>query len=617
MRTSLLAMTGVCLALIGCKGGETSTVIVEKTPVASVSVSIPSTSLTVGQTESGKATPLDAAGQPLTDRPVTWTTSSAAIAKVDASGVISAMAPGSATISAQSEGVSGHADVSVADGVVPPAPVATVSVSLGATSLNPGQTTQATATPRDANNNVLTGRAVTWSSSNTGVASVNASGLVTAVAQGTAQIIGTSEGTTGNATLTVAAPPPVPVASVSVSLAASSLNPGQTTQATATTRDANNNVLTGRSITWSSSNTAVATVSSSGLVTALAVGTVQIIAACEGKTASGSLTVASAAPAPVATVTVSFNNASINVGQTTQATATTRDANNNILTDRVVAWSSDNEAVATVSQTGLVSGVASGTAHIIATSETKSGSGTMNVRAQGATNEPGGMTVISDRPFNAINELGWADEGNGGTIMQDATAPKSPNNIYRTVLPAGFQGGGGTAWGEINFNVKTVYVSMWTRESANWEGHEGSNTNKRYYIYTTTDVPSIFLSMEGSGSGPLRPFIEGQNIVKGGEGYGDPQNPDWGPNLVPTAQAIRGQWHNVELIAAMNTAGNADGYLDLWLDGVHISHYTGIMFQSSSPSWRLLHYTNLWGGGGGTVANTMWLDWDHLYISGK
>jgi uncharacterized protein YjdB len=617
MRTSLLAMTGVCLALIGCKGGETSTVIVEKTPVASVSVTIPSKSLTVGQTENGRATPLDASGNPLSDRAVTWTSSSANIAKVDGSGVISAMAAGSATISAQSEGVSGHADVSVADGVVPPAPVATVSVSLGAASLNPGQTTQATATPRDASNNVLAGRTVTWSSSNTGVASVNASGLVTAVAVGTAQIIGTSEGQTGNATLTVAAPPPVPVASVSVSLAASSLTPGQTTQASATTRDANNNILTGRSITWSSSNTAVATVSSSGLVTALAVGTVQIIAACEGKTASGTLTIATGAPAPVATVTVSFNVASINVAQTTQATATTLDANNNVLTDRVVSWSSDNQAVATVSSSGVVTGVASGTASITATSEGKSGSATINVRAQGATNEPGGMTVISDRPFNALNELGWADEGNGGSFIQDATAPHSPNSIYHTVLPAGFQGGGGTAWGEINFNVKTIYVSYWARESANWEGHEGSLTNKRFYIYTTTDVPSIFISMEGSGSGPLRPYIEGQNITTGGAGYGDPQNPDWGPNLVPTAEAVRGVWHNLELVAAMNSVGKADGYLDLWLDGVHISHYTGIMFQSSSPSWRLLHYTNLWGGGGGTVAQTMWLDWDHLYISGK
>ena len=162
--------------------------------------------------------------------------------------------------------------------VVPPtpAPVASVSVVLAASLITPGQTTQGTATTLDADNNVLTGRVIGWSSSNTGVATVSAAGLVRAVAVGTAQIRATSEGQTGSAALTVAAIAPVPVASVSVTLAASSRNPGQTTQATATTRDANNNVLTGRAITWSSSNTGVATVSGSGLVTAIAVGAVQI-----------------------------------------------------------------------------------------------------------------------------------------------------------------------------------------------------------------------------------------------------------------------------------------------------------------------------------------------------
>ncbi|PYO47909.1 MAG: cell surface protein, partial [Gemmatimonadetes bacterium] len=62
---------------------------------------------------------------------------------------------------------------------------------------------------------------------------------------GSVTISATSEGQSGSASLSVTAVPPVPVASVNVALAASSRNPGQTTQATATTRDANNNVLTG------------------------------------------------------------------------------------------------------------------------------------------------------------------------------------------------------------------------------------------------------------------------------------------------------------------------------------------------------------------------------------
>src|SRR4029077_20896701 len=102
-----------------------------------------------------------------------------------------------------------------------------------------------------------------------------------------ATITARSGGVAGSAGLSVVAPPPVAVASVGVTLASGSLNPGQTTQATAVTRDANNNVLTGRVIVWTSTNTAVATVnSSSGLVTAVAVGSAQITATSEGKAGS-------------------------------------------------------------------------------------------------------------------------------------------------------------------------------------------------------------------------------------------------------------------------------------------------------------------------------------------
>src|SRR6201999_22876 len=91
---------------------------------------------------------------------------------------------------------------------------ATVTVTLASSSIAVGSTTQATATMRDANGNTLPGRLVTWSSSNTSVAQVNSSsGVVTAIAAGTASITGTSESKSGSATVTVTAtqaPPPPP-----------------------------------------------------------------------------------------------------------------------------------------------------------------------------------------------------------------------------------------------------------------------------------------------------------------------------------------------------------------------------------------------------------------------
>lgn len=94
------------------------------------------------------------------------------------------------------------------DVVNPPAAVASVSVTLAASQVFIGQTSQGTAVVRDAQNNVLTGRAVTWSSSNTAVATVaSSSGLVTGVTAGSATISATSEGKTGQADITVAVDP--------------------------------------------------------------------------------------------------------------------------------------------------------------------------------------------------------------------------------------------------------------------------------------------------------------------------------------------------------------------------------------------------------------------------
>src|SRR5437773_1679333 len=89
----------------------------------------------------------------------------------------------------------------------------------------------------------------------------------------------TSEGKSGTAALTVTT---VPVASVTVSPATASVPAGQTMQLAATPKDANGNSLSGRTISWSSGSTAVATVSASGLVTGVAAGAATITATAEG-----------------------------------------------------------------------------------------------------------------------------------------------------------------------------------------------------------------------------------------------------------------------------------------------------------------------------------------------
>jgi uncharacterized protein YjdB len=382
--------------------------------VASVEVVPTQLGLAVGSHGTLAARVLDVSGLPVSNAQVDWSTSNAGVATVAATGEVSALSPGTAVITATSNSFSGTSTVTVTAVTVP---VASISVSPTAASVNVGQTAQLTATTRDASNNVLTGRAVTWSSSNTGIATVSSSGVVTGVGAGSATITAMSEGRSGTASATVTAVP-APVASVSVSPATPSVTVGQTVQLTATAYDANNNVLTGRVVTWASSNTGIATVSSSGVVTGVAAGSATITATSEGRSGTASVTVT---PPPVATVTVAPTTASVTVGQTVQLTATTRDANNNVLTGRTVTWSSSNTGIATVSSSGVVTGVAAGSATITATSEGKSGTASVTV-----TPIPVASVTVAPTTASVIV---------GQTVQLTATTRDANNNVLtgRTV----------------------------------------------------------------------------------------------------------------------------------------------------------------------------------------
>src|SRR5207249_3753143 len=214
-------------------------------------------------------------------------------------------------------------------------PVAAVVVAPATANVMVDSAVQLVAIPVDSAGTALGGRPVTWTSGAAGVATVDGSGLVTGRAAGFAAITATCEGKSGSAAVTVAAPPPAPVASVSVSPASASVSVGQTVQLAATPKDANGNPLTGRTVTWSSGNSGVATVSASGIVTGVSPGAATITAASEGKGGTAAVTVSSV---PVASVAVSPTSASVSVGQTVQLAATPKDANGNPLTGRTVTW---------------------------------------------------------------------------------------------------------------------------------------------------------------------------------------------------------------------------------------------------------------------------------------
>jgi trimeric autotransporter adhesin len=150
------------------------------------------------------------------------------------------------------------------------------------------------------------------------------------------------------------------VVAITISPTSGAVKPGATQQFTATGTLGNNQTqdVTGQ-VNWSSSNAAVATIDQTGLATGVAVGTATIQAKSSSATATATLTVSN-----VTSITVTIASGTIAAGGTTQATA--KDQNNNDITSTVV-WSSSNTSAATVSSSGLVTGVSIGTANITAT----------------------------------------------------------------------------------------------------------------------------------------------------------------------------------------------------------------------------------------------------------
>jgi hypothetical protein len=171
---------------------------------------------------------------------------------------------------------------------VPPGNIASVTVTPATAAIDVGQMQQFMAVANDANGNVVNGVTFTWSSDATPIATVNSSGLATAVAQGKAHISATTSGVTGTATLTVN---PSAVASVTVTPATATITIGQTQQFTAVAKDSHGKVISGVTFTWSSDATPIATVNSNGLATAVSQGTAHISALTSAVTGSGTLTV--------------------------------------------------------------------------------------------------------------------------------------------------------------------------------------------------------------------------------------------------------------------------------------------------------------------------------------
>jgi hypothetical protein len=169
--------------------------------------------------------------------------------------------------------------------------VASIVVSPSAPRLAVGSSVQLTASLLDSRGQAVTGVPVTWSSADATIVSVTAGGLVTAHRAGTARITASAGGRSGFADPVGEEPAPAAVARVVVSPDLEVIEEGATRQLTATVYDADDNILTGRGITWTAEDGGIVHVNAGGLVTALRPGLATVTAQVEGQAASASVRV--------------------------------------------------------------------------------------------------------------------------------------------------------------------------------------------------------------------------------------------------------------------------------------------------------------------------------------
>ncbi len=287
-----------------------------------------------------------------TNKNVTWSSSNKSIATVDQSGNVTAKALGNATITVTTED-GGYTDTCEINVTEKPIPVTSVSLSKDKLELVEGESAQLTATVLPAN---ATNKNVVWSTRSTSdesIATVDQSGNVKAVGEGTTTIYVTTDdgGYTAYCVVTVSAK--IPVTGVTLNETKLELVEGESAQLTATILPAN---ATNKNVTWSSFGTDIATVDQNGKVTAQNLGGTRtagtdVTVTTEDGNYKASCTVIVKPRTPVTGITLNETRLELVDGQTTQLLATVLPEN---ATNKNVTWKSLDTSLATVDQNGNV-----------------------------------------------------------------------------------------------------------------------------------------------------------------------------------------------------------------------------------------------------------------------
>ncbi|MDE2846906.1 MAG: Ig-like domain-containing protein [Gemmatimonadota bacterium] len=343
------------------------------------------------------ATLYDASGNTLTGIGITWSSSHTAVASVSNDGVVVARSAGTTQITAAAGGLRTSITVTV---VRTPSRIVVTPVSARLT--EQGETLKFVAVVLDADGAEITDAPLSWRSEHPMVASVDDQGVVTAHMEGETRITVSSGDLSASVTVTVAIETPtnrIVVSPESVNLKSI----GETAQLSARVLDPRDQEIPNPDLTWASEDEAVATVDAQGVVTAQMNGQTRVTATWEELSASAMVTVSQAADRILITPGVVRLTS---IGEMVELTASVRDANDVEITGAQPTWASEDPAVASVNDQGVVTAQMSGTTRVTATFGMVASSVSVSVSETNADRE-----LLIDF-YHATDGPNWTDHTN-------------------------------------------------------------------------------------------------------------------------------------------------------------------------------------------------------------
>ena len=438
-----------------------------------------------------------------TNQTISWYSADTNIAVV-VKGKVTAIAVGSTTITAKVGNISTSCRVTVK-----PTEAASIKLDQTSVSIHVDESVTLTATILPEN---TTDKTIKWSSVDQSIATVDQNGKITGIAVGSTTITAQTGNIKATCSVTVK---PTEVSSIKLDQTSVAIVIGESVNLTATILPEN---ATNKTISWSSSDQSVATVTN-GRVTAIALGNAVVTAQVGNIKANCAVTVK---PIEVTSIILSQTSITLLAGESLNLTATIAPDN---ATDKSIVWSSSDSSIATVSKDGKVTAIAVGSTSITAKSGTVSAVCSVTVRPIEVTSivlnqsdailskgESISLTATIT-PENATNKtIIWASaDSNIATVSKNGVVTGC--EVGTTQISANID----NAWAYCTISVLPSSISF---NQANITMNIGNYTDLTNYIVPNT-IPQSALTwissnpkvVSVSNNGVLSALQKGESII--------------------------------------------------------------------------------------------------------